>query len=179
MLGLERDTTQDSTGVDTQRYAATSGGAACTEFLNASNASAGVYGSSAAVVKGFTAHGKVGPLGITVTLVSHTSVAAAQRVIDDTRRSAKGCAHLTFDDGGTLGMNLAPMSLPVVGDDSTVTRVGVISGKQGLCVTVGLVRVGAVSLNITVKAADGYYFNDLRAVAKASVIKLRERNPGS
>ncbi|MFI2202353.1 hypothetical protein ACH47Z_16560 [Streptomyces sp. NPDC020192] len=177
--GLEADTTQDSTGVADQRFTASSGGPVCTEFLNASNAYAGTYGSSAEVVKGFAVRvANRRPLGVTVTLVGHTSVAGAQKVVDDTRRSAKGCAHLTVGDDGTR-VNLAPMSLPVMGDDSTVTRVGLISGKNSGCMTVGLVRVGAVSLNIMVTATDGYYFNVVRQVAKASVSKLQEQNLGS
>ncbi|MEU8687427.1 hypothetical protein [Streptomyces sp. NPDC048665] len=109
---------------------------------------------------------------IRVSLVGHVSSADAQQVINDTRSSAKGCSHLT-DEGGKQRMNLAPLPLPVMGDDSTVTRIGLISGSLSECVTVGLVRVGTVSLTITVFAHDGYYPHMLQEVAKASVSKLQ------
>ncbi|MER7916791.1 MULTISPECIES: hypothetical protein [unclassified Streptomyces] len=174
--GLRADPSDDGSGVETQRMTATSGGPACTEFLNAMSAYAGTYGSSAAVARGFTAQGPRGPVSILVSLVGHTSAAGAQRVIDDTRKSAKGCAHLAYDDGGTTRMNLAPLSLPVMGDDSTVTRAGVATGKRGFCMITGLVRVGTVSLNIMV-SGDRYYYGELQAVAKASVSKLEKADP--
>ncbi|WKE70813.1 hypothetical protein [Streptomyces sp. WP-1] len=116
------------------------------------------------------------PVDVLVSLVGHTSAAGAQRVIDDTRRSAKGCAHLAYDDGGTMRMNLAPLSLPVMGDDSTVTRAGVIIGKQRVCTTIGMVRVGTVSLNIMV-SGDRYHSGDLQTVAEASVNRLEKVDP--
>ncbi|MFJ3649425.1 sensor domain-containing protein [Streptomyces murinus] len=174
--GLRADTSEDGSGVETQRITATSGGRVCTEFLNAMSANAGTYGSSAAVTRGFTVQGTGSPVSIRVSLVSHTSAAGAQRVIDDARESAKGCAHLAYDDGGTTRLNLAPLSAPLMGDDSTVTRMGVIVGKQGVCATVGLVRVGTVSLNVMV-SSDGYDYGDLQTVAKASVSKLEKVDP--
>lgn len=174
--GLRADTSEDGSGVETQRITATSGGRVCTEFLNAMSANAGTYGSSAAVTRGFTVQVTGSPVSIRVSLVSHTSAAGAQRVIDDARESAKGCAHLAYDDGGTTRLNLAPLSAPVMGDDSTVTRMGVIVGKQGVCTTVGLVRVGTVSLNVMV-SSDGYDYGDLQTVAKASVSKLEKVDP--
>ncbi|NDK29324.1 sensor domain-containing protein [Streptomyces sp. TR1341] len=174
--GLRADTSEDGSGAETQRITATSGGPVCTEFLNAMSAYAGTYGSSAAVVRGFTVQGSNGPVSILVSLVSHTSAAGAQRVIGDTRKSAKGCAHLTYDNGGSTRMNLAPLSLPVMGDDSTVTRAGVIIGKRGFCMVTGLVRVGTVSLNIMV-SGDRYYSGELQTIAKASVSKLEKADP--
>ncbi|MFH9938565.1 hypothetical protein ACH4OT_04485 [Streptomyces murinus] len=174
--GLRADPSEDGSGAETQRTTATSGGPACTEFLNAMSAYAGTYGSSAAVARGFTAQGPKGPVSILVSLVSHTSAAGAQRVIGDTRKSAKGRAHLTYDNGGSTRMNLAPLSLPVMGDDSTVTRAGVIIGKRGFCMVTGLVRVGTVSLNIMV-SGDRYYSGELQTIAKASVSKLEKVDP--
>ncbi|MEU6462344.1 sensor domain-containing protein [Streptomyces sp. NPDC046976] len=174
--GLRADTSEDGSGAETQRITATSGGPVCTQFLNAMSAYAGTYGSSAAVVRGFTVQGSDGPVSILVSLVSHTSAAGAQRVIDDARKSAKGCAHLTYDNGGSTRMNLAPLALPVMGDDSTVTRAGVIIGKRGFCMVMGLVRVGTVSLNVMV-SSDGYDYGDLQTVAKVSVGKLKKVDP--
>jgi hypothetical protein len=171
--GLRADTAHDSNGLMTEKYTASSGGPVCTEFLNASNAYADSYRPSAEVARAFTAGTTRGTLGIRVSLVGHASSADAQQVINDTRTSAKGCPHLT-NDGGKERMNLAPLPLPVMGEDSTVTRVGLVSGSQSGCVTVGLVRVGTVTLTITVTARDGYYSNVLQEVAKASVGKLQK-----
>ncbi|MFF3516999.1 hypothetical protein [Streptomyces sp. NPDC002573] len=169
--GLRADTVHDSTGLMTQRLTASSGGPLCTEFLNASNAYADSYHPSAEVTRAFTANTTDGTMGIRVSLVGHASSADAQQVINETRSSAKGCPHLT---DGTQRMNLAPLPLPVMGDDSTVTRVGLISGRRSDCVTIGLVGVGTVSLTITVTAYDGYHPNMLQEVAKASVSKLQK-----
>ncbi|MGW7817599.1 hypothetical protein ACWGLF_05570 [Streptomyces puniciscabiei] len=171
--GLRADTAHDSTGIMDRRLTASSGGPVCTEFLNASNASVDSYHPYSELGRAFTADTTAGTMIIRVSLVGHVSSADAQQVINDTRSSAKGCPHLT-DEGGKQRMNLAPLPLPVMGDDSTVTRVGLISARLSECATVGLVRVGTVSLTITVFARDGYYPHMLQEVAKASVSKLQK-----
>ncbi|MGJ5748614.1 hypothetical protein [Streptomyces puniciscabiei] len=169
--GLRADTARDSTGIMSRKLTASSGGPVCTEFLNASNASADSYHPSSELGRAFTANTTAGTMLIRVSLVGHASSADAQRVIKETRSSAKRCPHLT---DGTQRMNLAPLKLPVMGDDSTVTRVGLISSRLSECATIGLVRVGTVTLTITVFARDAYYPNLLQEVAKASVGKLQK-----
>ncbi|MFF3914500.1 hypothetical protein ACFYZB_13575 [Streptomyces sp. NPDC001852] len=171
--GLRADTAHDSTGIMTRTLTASSGGPACTEFLNASNASADTYHPSSELGRAFITHTAAGTMKIRVSWVGHASPTDAQRVINDTRSSAKGCPRLT-DEDGQQRMSLAPLSQPVMGDDSTVVRVGLISGRLSECATVGLVRVGTVSLTVTVFAHDGYYPQILQEVAKASVSKLQK-----
>lgn len=76
--GLKEDTSDQSTGVNDEKQKAGSGGAACETFLNALQAYSGTYGSSAEVDRGYDATTTNGQELVLLSLVSHTSAAAAR-----------------------------------------------------------------------------------------------------
>jgi hypothetical protein len=125
---LQTDPSQDHTGVETLAHVADAGGMQCNVFLNAINTSKLAYHPT-----------------------SYPSTANAQRVIDDTRASAKSCASLRYTlRGNSLALsNIVALSLPKLGDDSTGAQ-GSLSanGNPGSPVAVDMIRVGSVDLSV-------------------------------
>ncbi|WP_157856347.1 sensor domain-containing protein [Actinacidiphila yeochonensis] len=168
--GLKEDTSQASDGVYTERAKVISGGASCETFLNATEPYAAAYGASAEVDRDYRATTTDGQEEVKVSLVSHTSPAAARRTVEDTRKSAKDCPHLTDGtDGANTRMNLAPLAQPAMGDDSTVVRVGVQAGGDAELTALAVTQVGSVTVQVMTVSGKHYDYGVADEVTKELV----------
>jgi len=172
---LQTDPSSDHTGVVTLKYVVDVGGPKCTVFLNAVNESGLAYHSLAEVDSGYVLAGSSSGIQIETILTSYSSVANAQRVVDDTRASAKSCAKLHYTlNGQSLAMaDITGMPLAEMGDDSTAIRASFSANSNApMPMAADIIRVGTVVLGV-------YVYNDtnpsavLRQVASLASAKLQ------
>jgi predicted secreted protein len=140
---------EDADGVNDEAAKAAAGGATCETFLNASQAYSTAYGSFAEVDRGYDATTTSGQEHLEVSLVSHTSPAAAKHTVEDTRTAAARCPHVTASfDGSTESMNLAPLAQRTVGDDSAAVRIGTAPGGAPALTTLMVAQAGSITVHV-------------------------------
>jgi hypothetical protein len=172
---LTEDTSEQSTGVWDEETKVSSGGPVCKTFVNALQGYAAAYGSSAEVDRNYSVPTTIGKETVEVFLVSHTSAADAHRRVEDTRTSSKSCPHTTaMADDVTMGMNTVPLDQPVMGDDSTVVRIGLLQSGKFAFLTTAMTQVDNTTVNITLLSVKAYEPGVVDQLTKQVVTILRK-----
>ncbi|QMU76916.1 sensor domain-containing protein [Streptacidiphilus sp. PB12-B1b] len=151
--GLQRAPASDHLGVDTLKYAASTGGPACTVFLNALNGTADAYHSLAEADRGYQVGGSSGGIQLETMLIGYASAAQAQRVLTDLRNRTPQCPKVDYTlNGNALALTgISNLPLQKAGDDSVgVQASSAWNGGEPLLMAVDTVREGSVVISIWV-----------------------------